>query len=224
MGDVFGSLLPTAVGIAISPVPIIAIILMLRTPKAKTNGPAFALGWIVALVIVTTVAVVLSSGADDTDSGASTTVGWLQIAIGMLFALMAARQWRSRPRPGEPAVTPSWMSAIDAFAAGKSLGLGAALAGVNPKNLALSLAAGATISQAGLSTSDDVIAVGFFVLVASLTVAGPVAVYLIAPRKSDALLADVEEFMVEHNAVIMMVVLLLLGAKLLGDGIQTLSI
>ena len=45
---------------------------------------------------------------------------------------------------------PKWMATIDRFTAGKSLGLGAALSGVNPKNLALTLAAAASIAQAGL--------------------------------------------------------------------------
>ncbi len=46
MGQAIGDLLPAAIGVAISPVPIIAIILMLGTPKARSNGPAFAAGWV----------------------------------------------------------------------------------------------------------------------------------------------------------------------------------
>jgi hypothetical protein len=40
MGQAIGDLLPSAVGVAISPVPIIAVILMLGTPRARSNGPA----------------------------------------------------------------------------------------------------------------------------------------------------------------------------------------
>ena len=35
MGSVIGEILPLAVGIAISPVPLIAVILMLLSPRAK---------------------------------------------------------------------------------------------------------------------------------------------------------------------------------------------
>ena len=49
MGQAIGDLLPAAIGVAISPVPIIAIILMLGTPKARSNGPAFAAGWVIGL-------------------------------------------------------------------------------------------------------------------------------------------------------------------------------
>ena len=51
MGPVIGDFLPAAIGVAISPIPIIAVILMLLTPRARTNGPAFLVGWIVALLV-----------------------------------------------------------------------------------------------------------------------------------------------------------------------------
>ncbi len=40
MGEAIGQALPFAVGVALSPVPIIAVILMLVTPRARANGPA----------------------------------------------------------------------------------------------------------------------------------------------------------------------------------------
>ena len=46
MGGVIGDLLPTALGVAISPVPIIAVILMLLAPRAKAASVGFLLGWV----------------------------------------------------------------------------------------------------------------------------------------------------------------------------------
>ena len=223
MGQAIGDLLPLAIGVALSPLPIIAVILMLGTPRAKSNGPAFALGWVLGLVIVSVVVLLMTSGADDADSAASTGVSWGKVVIGALFLVMALRQWRKRPKPGEEAKLPTWMSAIDKFTAGKSLGLGVLLSGANPKNLALTAAAAATIAQAGLSGGDTAVAIAVFVVIASLTVAGPVLFYLIAPEKAAGPLEDIKQFMSEHNAVIMMVVLLVLGAKLLGQGIGGVS-
>jgi hypothetical protein len=40
VGEAIGQILPLAVGIALSPVPIIAVILMLVTPQPRVNGPA----------------------------------------------------------------------------------------------------------------------------------------------------------------------------------------
>jgi hypothetical protein len=44
MGSVIGDILPVAVGV-VSPVPVIALILMLFSKRARVNGPAFAMGW-----------------------------------------------------------------------------------------------------------------------------------------------------------------------------------
>ena len=51
MGSTLGELLPLAIGIALSPVPIVAQILMLFGKRARSNGPAFMLGWVLALAI-----------------------------------------------------------------------------------------------------------------------------------------------------------------------------
>ncbi len=219
LGSAIGDLLPYAVGVAISPVPIIAVILMLGTPKARSNGPAFAAGWVAGLVAVSVIVLAAASGASNPDSGSSTTVDWIKLVFGLLFVAMAARQWTQRPRAGvEPAV-PKWMQAIDGFAPAKSLGFGLVLSAANPKNLALTVAAAGSIAQAGLSGGQEAVAVAVFVILGSLTVAGPVLFYLFASDKATKPLETIKDFMSAHNAVIMMVLLLVLGAKLLGAGI-----
>jgi hypothetical protein len=216
--NAIGDLLPSALGVALSPVPIIAVILMLDTPKARANGAAFAVGWVAGLIVVSAIVLVVAGDADDPDSTASTGVHWLELVLGLLFLAMAARQWRQRPRHGEEAPMPTWMTTIDTFTPTKSLALGAALSAANPKNLALTLAAAASIAQAGL-TGGDAAAVAVFVVLGSLTVAGPVLFYILASDRAAGPLTSIKELMAQHNAVIMMVVLLILGAKLIGAGL-----
>jgi threonine/homoserine/homoserine lactone efflux protein len=218
-----GSLLPAALAVALSPIPIIGIILVLGTPRARTSGPAFALGWIAGLTTVSVLVIVVAGGSSDPDSGAATGVNWVQVAIGVLFLVMAARQWRTRPKPGQVAEQPKWMATIDRVTPPKAFGLGVALSAANPKNLALTLAAAASIAQAGIDTADEAIAVAVFVVIGSLTVAGAVVVSFVAPTRSTVWLASLKQFMTDHNAVIMMVILLVLGAKILGDGLGGLS-
>jgi threonine/homoserine/homoserine lactone efflux protein len=223
MGQAIGGLLPSAVGVALSPVPIIAVILMLGTPRARTNGAAFAAGWILGLVVVSVVVVLAASGANHADSGKSTAVDWITLVLGVLFLAMAAKQWQSRPKPGVETPMPKWMQAIDQFSPTKSIGLGALLSGGNPKNLALTVAAAASIAQAGLSSGGTTVAIAVFVLIGSVTVGGPVIFYLAVTDRAARPLAQIKQFMSDHNAVIMMIVLLVLGAKLIGNGIAGLT-
>ena len=176
MGQAIGEILPLAIGVAISPVPIIAIVLMLGTPRARSNGPAFALGWIAGLAIVGGVLLALASGNSQADDGGPETwVSIVKLAFGALFLLLAVRTWRTRPRAGQEAAMPKWMQAIDTFTAGKSLGFGAILSGVNPKNLALTIAAATAIAQTGSSGGEAAVALAVFILVGSLSIVAPVA-------------------------------------------------
>ena len=161
---------------ALSPIPIIAVILVLGTPRARSDGPAFALGWVLGMVVVSVVVVVVADGAHDPDSTSADTVNWGTLGLGVLFLVMAMREWRKRPRHGEAATMPKWMQTIDTIPPGKALVLGAALSGLNPKNLALTLAASASIAQAGLSDVDTAIAIAVFVVIASVSVVGSGAV------------------------------------------------
>lgn len=219
LGPVIGDLLPSAVGVALSPVPIVAVVLMLGAPRARATGSAFAVGWVAGLVAVSVVVLVVAGGADDADGGTSTAADVVKLLFGLLMLLLAAKQFRGRPRKGAEPEMPGWMAAIDGFSAGRSLGLGALLSGVNPKNLALTLAAAATIAQAGLDAGGDAVAIAVFVVVGSLTVVGPVLASLLLGPRAAAPLAAIKEWMSDNNAVIMTVVLLVLGAKLVGQGL-----
>lgn len=219
MIDAIGELLPFAVGVALSPVPIIAVILMLGTPRARTNGPAFAIGWVLGLVVVSSIVLVVAGGADNPDSAASAGIEWGRLLLGVLFLVLAVKQWKQRPHKGAAPVMPKWMAVIDTFRPAKSLGLGAALSGVNPKNLALAVAAAATIAQAGLDGGESAVAVAVFVVLGSITVVGPVILFVASPARAGPPLGSIKEFMADHNAVILMVIFLVLGAKLFGSGL-----
>ncbi len=60
MGAAIGEMLPLAIGIAISPLPIIAVILILTTPKGRSNGLAFLGGWLLGLAAVGVIVLVVT--------------------------------------------------------------------------------------------------------------------------------------------------------------------
>jgi hypothetical protein len=224
MGQGVGEVLTFAIGVAISPVPIIAVILMLFSQKARVNGPAFLAGWVLALAVISTVAYVIADESDaSTSSSASDTISWGKIVLGALFLLLAARQWRNRPAPGVEPEMPKWMQGIDSFSPGKALGLGVLLAGVNPKNLILTLGAATGLAQLGLSTGDAVGSIVVFVVVASLTIAVPVVYYLVGGEKAKTALDSLKGWLGMHNAAVMTVLFLVFGVDLIAKGIPPLT-
>jgi Sap, sulfolipid-1-addressing protein len=224
MGKAIGGSLPLAVGIALSPIPIIAVVLMLTSRKAKVNGPAFLLGWLAGLGIIGAIVLsVAGTGGASTSGSPASWVSWVKIALGVLLLLVAARQFRSRPHGGEEAQMPKWMATIDKATPLAALGLAAVLSGANPKNLLLAVAGGAAIAQTGIPGGQQVIAYLIFALIGTLGVGIPVGIYFVMGKRSEKLLAGLKDWMSAHNAVIMSVLCLIIAAKLIGDAIGSLT-
>ena len=140
----------------------------------------------------------------------------------LVLLLLAVKQWRGRPRGDADAALPGWMRTIDHFTPGRALAMGVALSAINPKNLVLTIGAAAAIAQTGISTGDKAIALAVFVLIATLGPGIPVAIYFFMGERATRMLDELKNWMGHNNATIMAVILLVIGAKLLGDGISAL--
>ncbi|MDJ0952333.1 MAG: GAP family protein [Acidimicrobiia bacterium] len=217
MAEVIGDILGNAVGVAISPIPIIAVILMLFSSRATGNSISFVLGWVAGLVVAG--GLVLVMGLEDAGGGESTVGAWIKVVIGLLFLALAWRNWSSRPQGDEEPAMPAWMATIDDFTSAKSFGLAFLLAAVNPKNLGLTFAAVVKITGAGLSRAQEFGALAVFVAIAAVTVAIPVVASLVLGDKAKGGLDTMKQWLVANNNVVMTVLFVVLGAKVLGDGI-----
>ncbi len=224
MGQGVSEVLTFAVGVTISPVPIIAVILMLFSQRARVNGPAFLLGWIFALAAVSTIVYVLAHDGDvATNSTADDSVAWGKIVLGLVLLALARRNWRKRPAPGQEPELPSWMGTVDRIAPAKAFGLGVILAGVNPKNLILTVGAAVGVAQLGLSSGDAVVAVAVFVAIASIGIAVPVAYALLGGERARVSLQSAKAWLSVHNAAVMAALFLVFGMDLIAKGLPPLT-
>jgi threonine/homoserine/homoserine lactone efflux protein len=220
MGAAIGQMLPAAVGVAISPFPIIGSVLFVGTPRGRVNGPAFVLGCALGIALVGAIVLLAAGGLSASDEGAPATwVSVLQLALGALLVLAALKQWRGRPRAGEEVPTPKWMTAVDGFGPPKAFGAGLVLGGINPKNLLLTVAGAASIAQTGIPAGEQALALAIFVVIGCLGVTAPVAIAFGMGDRSRGLLDEIKTWLTRNNPAIMVVILALIGAKLIGDGI-----
>ncbi len=220
MGSVIGDILPLALGIAISPIPIIAAILMLLSPKARSTSVGFLVGWVLGIIVAIGIFTALASVLPQDDSDASQPIaGVVKLLLGAGLLLLALKQWKGRPKAGVEPALPSWMSAIDTMTAGRALLLGFLLSAVNPKNLLMAAGAGVTIGSAELSGGEIALSILVFVLLAAATVAVPVIAYLVAAKKMAGPLERLRGWLVQNNATVMAVLLLVIGVVMIGKGI-----
>ena len=220
MGQAIGQVLSLAVGVALSPIPIIGVVLMLGTPRGRANGPAFLAGWIGGLAVVGTVVLLVSGGADASESGQPADwVNVLKLVLGVLLLRLALQRWRERSREGGEPELPGWMQSIDRFTAARAAGFGVVLSAVNPKNLVLTVGAASAIAQTGVAAGKQAVALAVFVAIATVGTGAPVALFFALGERSRRTLEGLKEWMARNNATVIAVVCLLIGAKLIGDGI-----
>jgi hypothetical protein len=223
MGNAIADVLPLAIGVALSPLPIVAVILMLFSQHPRGTSLGFLAGWILGIAVVATVVVFVVGPAQQATGGeTSPLVAVIRLLLGVVLLFLAYRDWKQRPQPGEEVPMPKWMSGIDTLTAGKALGMGALLSGVNPKNLALTAGAGVAIAAAGLSTAQSLLVLVIYVIIASTTVAAPVLANLVLGEKATPTLNSWKAWLIHNNATVMMVLCLVFGFVLLGKGLGAL--
>jgi len=219
LSSVLGDLLPAALGVALSPLPIIATVLMLLSQRPRQTAPALALGWMVGLTAVLVVVLFVAGPDGLQTSSTSDTTYWIKLVIGVLFLLLAVRTFVQRPRPGQEVAPPKWLATVETMSPVAAAGLGVALSALNPKNLALAVSGAVSIASNDLSSGQTVLCVVLFVVIGSLLVAGPVVAFLVRGQAMAGPLGHLKDFMQLHNAAIMTVLLGVLGLSNLGKGL-----
>lgn len=221
MLSTIGNTLTLAAGIAISPLAIVAMILTLMSSRAKANGFALLAGWLAGLIVVMTIFTVIGTQLQERDPDAARPItGAVKIVLGVGLLYLGWRQWKSRPREGESPDLPSWMQAIDSYGPLRMIGLGVLFTTlIAPKNVMLVIAAAKIISSASLPLREVIVVVIVFLLVASISVGGPLVAYLIAPDVVKAPLGSLRAWFAQNSATVMTVVLAILGVNLIGGGL-----
>lgn len=219
---VLADLLTLGVAVAISPLAIVAVILMATSGRGRTTGTAFVIGCYVFAIVFVGLLVLLgrSAGADDPDSGPHYFVDAVEIVLGLAMLALAYLQWRKRSSKD----TPKWMASIDQLSVAKAFLVGILISGpLSPKDLPLLIAASGRISQASLPVGEVIAVILIFGLIGVMAVLIPWVLSVVAPGKVEKSLAGPRNWLVANHAVIMTVLFVILGVKLIGSGVADLA-
>ena len=224
MGQAVGQMLPMAIGIAFSPLPIVLVVLMLGTSNGRLSGLSFLAGWMFGLAFVgTTVLLVASAEQASSEGSPATWVSVLKAGLGVALLVLAVRQWRERSSSEGAPELPGWMQAVDTFSPAKAAATALLFSAVKPKNLILTIGAGSAIAQTGASTASQAGALAIFVVLASAGVGLPIAIYFFTGERATALLAELRAWLTRENTTIIAVICLIIGVTLIGDALSSLT-
>ena len=167
---------------ATSPLALGATLAVLKSARPRSNGLAFAIGFLVGQSAIC----LLAFGIGDASLGEpknnhETFQAILELVLGAALLAAAVHVW-SRPReprehrPMGPR-TKAMVTRLSRLTTGAALGTGIVLGIGGPKRLALTLIVAATISAAALGSAEELILVALYVLVGTVLVWVPVALY-----------------------------------------------
>ena len=216
--DTITDILPMSAGIALSPIPIAAVVSILLSARSQ-NAPLFLTGWVAGLLVIGLL-MLFFPGLRMLDGEPTQFAGWLRVVMGSLLMIIAWKKWQKRSSSEDVAGQPKLLAQLDSYGSWKSLMLGFSLATFNPKSLFLAMAAAMTIYSSKVTGKQQVIVMIIFALFSSLTVIVPVVAYRFQGEKAKDTLADLKEWLVVNNTAVTVTLLVVFAILLFGSGLK----
>jgi threonine/homoserine/homoserine lactone efflux protein len=215
---VIGQLLPLALAVALSTVPITAVLTILLSPGSRAGLP-FMLGFLVGNIIVTT-AFSLGLRAVPRPASKNTQVEFaiFELVLGAALIAYAVVVFARRRTSGPRDELPRWLRAVGNIRPGPAAGLGVLLT-IRPKSLLLGAAAGLAIGPAHLSPGEFVVCIIVFIVIGTCTVTVPVIITLSRPATARRPLRAAERWIAHNSRTVTILVALVIGTVLIGNGL-----
>ena len=212
--------LPFALGVAASPVPIVGVLVILLGQRGRVGSVVFAAAWALGNALAIGIAVVFAghikqprAHLDLPFEGAV----FLLLGIGLIVGAWLSR--RGRKLSDKPSKAPDWVKAVDNLSPAGGALVALSNAVTSPKNLALALGCGATIRGISPFFGTETGLALVYVAVASTTVVAPVILYFVMGKKAEATLAGWKAYVTARSASVMEVTVFVFGIALAVKGL-----
>ena len=216
----WGQLLPLALTIALSPLPLAGLLLILLAPDGFKAAAGFSIGWFLGVLFSATLLALLSSLLPhDRSVGTSTLQVAVPLLLGIALIVLGLVQWHDRPQRGAEVPLPRWLNALDRLTPARATIIGVGYAAFRPKNLVMAAAAGVVILGAHSDPTGILISVAVFTALASITMLGPVIAYAFGGTAVREKLVHLRGWLVRNMPLITVVTVLVLGAFLVLAGL-----
>jgi hypothetical protein len=221
MWQALGALLPIAVAVALSSVPLTVTILILLSPNRGRAALPFLVGWVIGVAAV----IILSAAgaaalAKPLRRGPDMAVVVLEIVIGAALMVLAAIYLRRRSPAGGTGL-PRWLAAVDSFGPVVCFAIAVVLS-LRPKGLLLGVAGGLALSAASLNADDAVLLIIIYTAIATSTVVVPIIASLIAPQRMEPRLISARDWLIVNGRIVTSIMMFMIGVVILGYGLTQL--
>jgi Sap, sulfolipid-1-addressing protein len=215
MLDLIVSLIPLALGVVISPLAIMALVAVLLSKRAKRNGIAFLIGWILAIVVTLLISFLVLELLDvQATTTPPTWVAYVRIILALILVVIgiySLRRGRGRIVAMAHASTPAqvvsaapqlpgWLRAVETFTPGRCGLLGFGIFFLNPVDTSCAVLAALDIRLATISTTASVVAAVLFAIVGIVPMAIPVIIATVRGADAQPFLGASRKWIASHTA------------------------
>lgn len=219
--EAIGATFTFAVGIMVSPLPIIALIIVLMGKKAVSGGFTFVVGWILSVMALIYIAIALGQQFQNTQP--NRLEGLIQVALGVFFVYYAFKQFAISYRTRKNPTLPKWMEGITSLSLLKLFGLAVLLNLSNVKNIPLAAQAVNAVRTIQLSVPEQWITAFIFALITSLPMLVPAVWVAFGGERAQSTMSHAKNFLVKYNHLVMGGLFLMMGSQAVGGGLQVLA-
>jgi hypothetical protein len=218
MWQALGGLLPIAVAVAFSSVPITVTILILLSPNRNVAALPFLIGSVIGVAGVIVLSAFVTSALPkpprlrpDLASAA------LFIVIGLALVVLGIVNLRRSSRT-ERSGLPRWLSRVGSFGALVSFAV-SVLLGFRPKGLLLGMAAGLVLRGANVDAGQDVALVVIYTVIATSTVIVPITASFVARQRMEPKLIAARDWLTDNGRILTSLMMSMIGVVIFGAGL-----
>jgi threonine/homoserine/homoserine lactone efflux protein len=239
MSDIVTALVPEMLGLVVTPAAIVACLILLGSSHPVRNVAVFASVYIAVYAVFSAVVVAVGQAAGSSSDSPGTTRGWISLVLGVLFLAAGLITWlrgnRKRPvnrvrtrvgvamaeragvLPDVPADdteipddAPGWVRGLADPKPRLVLIASLVLSVVNP-NVAILLSGLGIVITADVSSGQQVVGVALLLGASLLDFVVPTVAFLVSGAAGRARLRRVTMWLIRHNQVLGIVVLIAFG-------------
>jgi threonine/homoserine/homoserine lactone efflux protein len=221
MAELLARLVPLGLAGAVSPIAIVVCIALLSSRRPLANALAYVAGITTVLAGVGAAALIVFGPGSASDAESSDTVNAIELTLGVLLLLFAAKQALGEADPDAP--PPGWMDVLERLGPSRAYAFGLIVEATNVKRLAIYLAGLSEITRSEVAGAQSVLALVVFGCLLEAGLIAPIAVYATLPGRSTEILDRSRRWLLVYNRRILAVIFGVIGVVLVERGLSGLA-